>query len=189
MRRTSKKVFAGLVAELSRSDIYINNAHVTEEDIRMAKASLKVIFSNYSPGYIEMKALGHHGSLHQTSLAYFYNAFNIVSSLNNIEIDEAYSHSFIDIISCLIDCMEYDSIDRWKDVFIFYKLYELREDIFYLLGDVLFDTLRFVLMERDESEIIQSWKRIYWGILCRTRREICGRGRRNAAFVVAAAEH
>lgn len=85
--------------------------------------------------------------------------------------------------------MEYDSIDRWKDVFIFYKLYELREDIFYLLGDVLFDTLRFVLMERDESEIIQSWKRIYWGILCRTRREICGRGRRNAAFVVAAAEH
>ena len=149
----------------------------TEEDARIIKASMQIIFSNYSPGYMSSNSLKRRSSYssnsHNAPISYFYNAFRIVSELKNIEIDEKYSGIFIDMIEFIVESVGYiHDPNKWREIYLFYRLYTIEDDIFYLLGDVLFETLRFVLLEKHDSEVMRAWRQMYWNVLWRVRRKV-----------------
>jgi len=56
--------------------IFIKNANVTTEDVRIATGSWKLIINNTAPGYVELKA---NSDFHSTScLSFFFDRYKII---------------------------------------------------------------------------------------------------------------
>lgn len=169
LRQASRRTHPISPVNLSiKSKMYEKYDDPTDEDIRIVRTSLNIIFSNYCPGYLEAKMLDKIDANITPSL-YFYSVFSNVSSLKHVEVTDNISKTFIDIIACVLECIEQKELKKWKEIFIYYKLHNFDDEDFCLLGEILFLTLCTVLIESEKSDVILSWKKVFWGILWRAK--------------------
>ena len=143
--------------------LYINQPEPSEGDIKIVKVSINLIFSNLSPGYVKA-IFEDQMSPYSSPVRYFYQEFEKVSSSRNINVDEDFIKLFMDIFSCIIDCVD---VDRkiWRQYTKSYGLNNISNDNFFLLWELLSDTLNAVLLEKRDDIIINAWERVYYAIL------------------------
>lgn len=139
----------------------------TPEDIPAVKSSLSLIFSIYCPGYIEERMTNNIG-LETTPLIYFYRVLNDVYNIKFAD-DEVHTNTNFNtsnVISCITDCLDEPSM-KWGDIILSYNLMGFMNKYYNKMRDVLIETLKNVLLENDDGEIILSWKRLYRAIFHR----------------------
>lgn len=134
----------------------------TQYDIMNVTTSINIIFSKLSPGYTD--AIARRQLNHSTSpIVYFYKIVYIELALNDIYENDMYSRIFMDVMTCIIECIK-EPFEKWGEIAVFYNIHHILRNDMELLWEILSSALATILIEPRDGEIIGSWETIFWKI-------------------------